>query len=144
MAKLIMRLTCSFGLLALVGLTGAATAAAPAHDQPVTPRSAAAAPIAERMPPAGRTGATDCGKAAGSCATRTPHLLDSLPPAAMGVTPYCAISDQCSPNSPFSERISAGLISRECATVTECSGPSRVSSQNFRKRLSTGNFGQRS
>ena len=49
MAKLIMRLTCSFGLLALVGLTGAATAAAPAHDQPVTPRSAAAAPIAERM-----------------------------------------------------------------------------------------------
>ena len=27
MAKLIMRLTCSFGLLALVGLTGAATAA---------------------------------------------------------------------------------------------------------------------
>ena len=48
MAKLIMRLTCSFGLLALVGVTGAATAAAPAHDQPVTPRSAAAAPIAER------------------------------------------------------------------------------------------------
>ena len=86
MAKLIMRLTCSFGLLALVGLTGAATAATPAHDQPVTPPSAAAAPIAERM--AGcrsPTGATDCGKAAGSCATRTPaHYWIRCPPPRWG------------------------------------------------------------
>ena len=51
---------------------------------------------------------------------------------------------QCSRNSPFSARISAGLISRACATVTECSGPSSFSSQNARNLLSTGNFGQRS
>jgi hypothetical protein len=49
MAKLIMRLICSFALLALVGLTGAATAAAPADNQPVAPRSVAGAQFAERM-----------------------------------------------------------------------------------------------
>ena len=49
MAKLIVRLTCTVGILVLVGLTGAATAAAPAYDQPVTPPSAAAAPAVERM-----------------------------------------------------------------------------------------------
>ena len=47
MAKLIVRLTCTVGILVLVGLTGAATAAAPAYDQPVTPPSAAAAPAVE-------------------------------------------------------------------------------------------------
>jgi hypothetical protein len=49
MAKLIVRLICAVGLLVVVGLTGAATAAAPTYDQPVTPPSAAAAPIVERM-----------------------------------------------------------------------------------------------
>ncbi len=43
-----------------------------------------------------------------------------------------AVPAQCSRNSPFTARISAGLISRECATVTECSGPSSFSSQNPR------------
>ena len=55
-----------------------------------------------------------------------------------------AIVNQCSRNSPFTARISAGLISRACATVTECSGPSSFSSQKARKRLSAGNFGHRS
>jgi hypothetical protein len=49
MAKLIVRLICAVGLLVVVGLTGAATAAAPTYDQPVTPPRAAAAPIVERM-----------------------------------------------------------------------------------------------
>ena len=39
---------------------------------------------------------------------------------------------------------SAGLISLECATVTENSGPSSFSSQNARKSFSAGNFGNRS
>ena len=86
MAKLIMRLTCSFGLLALVGLTGAATAATPAHDQPVTPRSAAAAPIAERM--AGCRSSYQCyGLRKGCRVVRDPYtrtLLDSLPPPRWG------------------------------------------------------------
>src|SRR5262245_51626830 len=62
------------------------------------------------------------------------------------LTERCAGSseDQCIRNSPLIERISAGLIRRACATVTECSGPSSVSSQKARKRLSTGNLGQRS
>ena len=49
MAKLIVRLTWSAGLLVLVGLSGAATAATPAQDPPVMPPSAAAAPTIERM-----------------------------------------------------------------------------------------------
>ena len=48
MAKLMVRLTCAFGLLVLVGLTGTATAATPAYDQPVTSPGAAAAPTVER------------------------------------------------------------------------------------------------
>jgi hypothetical protein len=43
------RLTCSFVLLALVGLSGAAVTAAPADDPPVPPRSVAGAQFAERM-----------------------------------------------------------------------------------------------
>ena len=51
---------------------------------------------------------------------------------------------QCSRNSPSMARISAGLISRACATVTECSGPSSFSSQKLRNLFSAGKFGQRS
>ena len=52
--------------------------------------------------------------------------------------------NQCSRNSPSIAFSSAGLISRECATITECSGPSSFSIQNARKRCSSGNFGNRS
>src|SRR5712672_1319020 len=50
---------------------------------------------------------------------------------------------QCNRNTPSTGRISAGLIRRQCATVTECSGPSSCSCQNARKRCSSGKFGQR-
>jgi hypothetical protein len=74
MARLIMRLTCSFWLLALVGWTGAATAAAPAYDQPVTPPSAA--PAVERM--AGcRSRSYQCyGLRKGCRVVRDPYLHD--------------------------------------------------------------------
>jgi hypothetical protein len=52
--------------------------------------------------------------------------------------------DQCRRNSPSTARISAGLIRRACATVTECSGPSSFSSQKLRNLFSWGNAGQRS
>jgi hypothetical protein len=39
---------------------------------------------------------------------------------------------------------SAGLISLQCATRTECSGPSSFSCQKARKRCSSGNSGNRS
>src|SRR5262245_44166914 len=55
-----------------------------------------------------------------------------------------AKADQCSWKTPFTARSSAGLISRECATVTENSGPSSFSCQNARKSCSAGNFGNRS
>jgi hypothetical protein len=76
MARLIMRLTCSFWLLTLVGWTGAATAAAPAYDQPVTPPSAAAAPAVERM--AGcRSRSYQCyGLRKGCRVVRDPYLHD--------------------------------------------------------------------
>ena len=83
MAKLIVRLTCTVGILVLVGLTGAATAAAPAYDQPVTPPSAAAAPAVERM--AGcRSRSYQCyGLRKGCRVVRDPYLNDYWPPAAM-------------------------------------------------------------
>jgi hypothetical protein len=74
MARLIMRLTCSFWLLALVGWTGAATAAAPAYDQPVTPPSAAAAPAVERM--AGCRSYQCYGLRKGCRVVRDPYLHD--------------------------------------------------------------------
>jgi hypothetical protein len=49
MAKLIMRLTCAFGLLALAGVSDASTAATPAQDPPVIPPGSAAVPAVERM-----------------------------------------------------------------------------------------------
>jgi uncharacterized integral membrane protein (TIGR00698 family) len=51
---------------------------------------------------------------------------------------------QCRRNSPSMARISAGLINRAWATVTECSGPSSFSSQKLRNLLSCGKDGQRS
>ena len=52
--------------------------------------------------------------------------------------------NQCSLNTPSTARSSAGLISLECATVTENSGPSSFSCQKARKSFSAGNFGNRS
>ena len=49
MARLIIRSTCALGLLVLVGLSGAATAATPPQDPLVIPPGAAAAPAVERM-----------------------------------------------------------------------------------------------
>jgi hypothetical protein len=49
MAKLIVRSPCAFGLLVLVALSGAATAATLAYEQPATAPGAAAAPAVERM-----------------------------------------------------------------------------------------------
>ena len=76
MAKLIVRLTCSVGILVLVGLSGAATAATPAHDQPVTPPGAAATPAVERM--AGcRSRSYQCyGLRKGCRVVRDPYLHD--------------------------------------------------------------------
>jgi hypothetical protein len=76
MARLIKRLTCAFGLLFLVGLSGAATAATPAHDQPVTPPGAAATPAVERM--AGcRSRSYQCyGLRKGCRVVRDPYLRD--------------------------------------------------------------------
>ncbi len=42
------------------------------------------------------------------------------------------------PNSPSIAFSSAGLISLECATSTECSRPSSFSTQKARKRCSSG------
>ncbi len=76
MAKLITRLTCSFGLLVLVGSTGAATAATPAQDPLVIPPGAAAAPAVERM--AGcRSRSYQCyGLRKGCRVVRDPYLHD--------------------------------------------------------------------
>jgi hypothetical protein len=76
MAKLFMRSTCAFGLLVLVGLSGAATAATPAHDQPITPPGAAATPAVERM--AGcRSRSYQCyGLRKGCRVVRDPYLHD--------------------------------------------------------------------
>ena len=54
------------------------------------------------------------------------------------------IRNQCSRNSPLMALSSAGLISLQCATCTECSGPSSFSCQNSRNFCSSGNFGNRS
>jgi hypothetical protein len=76
MAKLIVRLTCTVGILVLVGLTGAATAAAPAQDPKVMPPGAAAAPTVERM--AGcRSRSYQCyGLRKGCRVVRDPYLHD--------------------------------------------------------------------
>src|SRR5437879_5192046 len=63
---------------------------------------------------------------------------------AIGVLPFRFLSerlaqfalcgcDQCSRKTPSTARSSAGLISLECATVTENNGPSSFSSQKARK-----------
>ena len=76
MARLIMRLTCAFGLLALAGLSGAATAATSARDPPVIPPGAVAAPAVERM--AGcRSRSYQCyGLRKGCRVVRDPYLRD--------------------------------------------------------------------
>ena len=76
MAKLIVRLTWSAGLLVLVGLSGAATAATPPQDPLVIPPSAAAAPAVERM--AGcRSRSYQCyGLRKGCRVVRDPNLHD--------------------------------------------------------------------
>jgi hypothetical protein len=76
MARLIKRLTCAFGLLALAELSGAATAATPAQDPPVIPPGAAAAPAVERM--AGcRSRSYQCyGLRKGCRVVRDPYLRD--------------------------------------------------------------------
>src|SRR5256886_4953024 len=74
---------------------------------------------------------------------------------AIGVLPFRFLSerlaqfalcgcDQCSRKTPSTARSSAGLISLECATVTENNGPSSFSSQKARKSFNFGNFGNRS
>src|SRR6266566_8464951 len=71
---------------------------------------------------------------------------------AIGVLPFRFLSerlaqfalcgcDQCSRKTPSTARSSAGLISLECATVTENNGPSSFSSQKARKSFSAGKFG---
>jgi len=52
--------------------------------------------------------------------------------------------NQCNRNSPSIAFNSAGLISRECATSTECKGPSSFSIQKARNLCNSGNFGKRS
>src|SRR5260370_740095 len=47
-------------------------------------------------------------------------------------------------NAPSTARSAAGLISLECAMVTENSGPSSFCCQNERKSFSAGKFGNRS
>jgi hypothetical protein len=76
MAKLIVRSTCVFGLLVLVGLTGAATAATSAYEQPAATPGAAAAPAVERM--AGcRSRSYQCyGLRKGCRVVRDPYLRD--------------------------------------------------------------------
>jgi hypothetical protein len=76
MAKLIMRLACSVGLLAWAGLTGAATAATFAYEQPVTAPGAAPSPTVERM--AGcRSRSYQCyGLRKGCRVVRDPYLHD--------------------------------------------------------------------
>jgi hypothetical protein len=76
MARIIMRSTRALGLLVLVGLTGAATAATPAQDPPVIPPGAAAAPVVERM--AGcRSRSYQCyGLRKGCRVVRDPYLHD--------------------------------------------------------------------
>ena len=89
MARLIMRSTCAFGLLVLVGLSGAATAATPAQDPLVIPpvRRQRRPSSAWRAAGRGRTSATDCAKAAGSCATRTSTTIGFAAPSRDGVPP---------------------------------------------------------
>ena len=76
MAKLIMRSSCAFGLLVLVGLTGGATAATSRDEQPATAPGAAAAPAVERM--AGcRSRSYQCyGLRKGCRVVRDPYLRD--------------------------------------------------------------------
>ena len=76
MAKLIVRLTWSVGLLVLVGLSGAATAATPAQDPLVIPPGEAAAPAVERI--AGcRSRSYQCyGLRKGCRVVRAPYLHD--------------------------------------------------------------------
>ena len=76
MAKLIVRLTCTVGILVLVALTGAATAATPAQDPLVIPPGAAAVPAVERM--AGcRSRSYQCyGLRKGCRVVRDPYLHD--------------------------------------------------------------------
>ena len=74
MARFIMRSGCAFGLLVLVGLTGAA--ATPAQDSSVISPGAAAAPAVERM--AGcRSRSYQCyGLRKGCRVVRDPYLRD--------------------------------------------------------------------
>ena len=74
MARFIMRSRCAFGLLVLVGLTGAA--ATPAQDPSVISPGAAAAPAVERM--AGcRSRSYQCyGLRKGCLVVRDPYLRD--------------------------------------------------------------------
>ena len=76
MAKLIVHSTCVFGLLVLVGLTGAATAATSAYEQPAATPGEAAAPAVERM--AGcRSRSYQCyGLRKGCRVVRDPYLRD--------------------------------------------------------------------
>ena len=74
---------------------------------------------------------------------RLRHTRLSRPQFGEGKLQHC-LATQFSLNSPSIAFSSAGLISRECATSTECSGPSSFSTQNARKRCNSGNFGNRS
>ena len=76
MARLIIRSTCALGLLVLVGLTGAATAATSAYEQPAAKPGEAAAPAVERM--AGcRSRSYQCyGLRKGCRVVRDPYLRD--------------------------------------------------------------------
>ena len=76
MARFIMRSGCAFGLLVLVGLTGAATAATSAYEQPAATPGEAAAPAVERM--AGcRSRSYQCyGLRKGCRVVRDPYLRD--------------------------------------------------------------------
>jgi hypothetical protein len=55
-----------------------------------------------------------------------------------------SVADQCSLKTPSTGLISAGLMRRECATVTECTTPSSDFCQNSKKLCSSGKSGQRS
>src|SRR5216683_5116198 len=54
------------------------------------------------------------------------------------------VADQWSLKTPSTGLISAGLMRRECATVTECTTPSSDFCQNSKKPCSSGKSGQRS
>jgi len=52
--------------------------------------------------------------------------------------PHHEENDQCNRNSPLIARSSAGLDQLQCATWTECSGPSSFACQNSRNFCNSG------